>query len=164
VRGPQSRHRLQGPAAGPIADGDIYKKEKMLRIANANDIPALKAVRNSVQENALSDPANIVDSDYRWFVANPGVVLWEENGEVVGFSAADPRNGSIWALFVSPGYEGRGIGSALLARSCESLKSVGLQRAWLTTDPGTRAERFYLAAGWTAVGRKSNEVLFERTL
>ncbi|MGR9206349.1 GNAT family N-acetyltransferase [Rhizobium leguminosarum] len=58
----------------------------------------------------------------------------------------------------------KGIGSTLLAEACACLKSAGIGRAWLTTDPNTRAERFYRAAGWEHVGEKDNELLFERSL
>ncbi|MDC9835141.1 GNAT family N-acetyltransferase [Rhizobium binxianense] len=125
---------------------------------------ALKAVRSSVVENMLSDPTKVTDDDYDWYVANPGVAVWEENGDVVGFSAADPRNGNIWALFVAPGFERNGIGSILLAEARACLKAAGIGRAWLTTDPNTRAEKFYRAAGWEHVGEKDNELLFERSL
>jgi len=67
----------------------------MLRKAVPSDLLALKAVRSSVVENILSDPTKVTDDDYDLYVANPGVAVWEENGEVVGFSAADPRNGNI---------------------------------------------------------------------
>ena len=30
--------------------------------------------------------------------------------------------------------------------------AAGLDRLWLTTEPGTRAQRFYEAAGWTLAG------------
>ncbi|MGW9945880.1 hypothetical protein J2W92_001195 [Rhizobium leguminosarum] len=104
---------------------------------------ALKVVRSSVVENVLADPSKVTDHDYEWYVRNPGVAVWEEKGDVVGFSAADPRNGNIWALFIAPGFERKGIGSILLAEACACLKSAGIERAWLTTDPNTRAERFY---------------------
>ena len=32
------------------------------------------------------------------------------------------------------------------------LASRGLARLWLTTEPGTRAQRFYEAAGWRPDG------------
>ena len=32
------------------------------------------------------------------------------------------------------------------------LWSLGHARLWLTTSPGTRAERFYLALGWQVRG------------
>ncbi|NEK34659.1 GNAT family N-acetyltransferase [Rhizobium leguminosarum] len=136
----------------------------MLRKAVPSDLLALKAVRSSVVENMLSDPTKVTNDDYDRYVANPGVAVWEENGDVVSFSAADPRNGNIWALFVAPGFERKGIGSILLAEACACLKSAGIGRAWLTTDPNTRAEGFYRAAGWEHVGEKNNELLFERSL
>ncbi|RUM16951.1 GNAT family N-acetyltransferase [Rhizobium phaseoli] len=136
----------------------------MLRKAVVGDIAALKLVRSSVVENILSDPSKVTDDDYEWFVTNPGVAIWEEKGIIVGFSAADPRQGNIWALFVTLGFEGKGIGSRLLAEACSCLQSAGVERAWLTTDPSTRAERFYRAAGWEHVGEKDNELLFELSL
>ncbi|TBY61826.1 GNAT family N-acetyltransferase [Rhizobium leguminosarum bv. viciae] len=136
----------------------------MLRKAALTDLMALKAIRASVVENVLADPSRVTDTDYEWFVRNPGVSVWEEHGDVVGFSAADPRNGNIWALFVVPGFERNGIGSILLAETCAFLKSAGIGRAWLTTDPNTRAEKFYRAAGWEHVGEKDGELLFERSL
>lgn len=136
----------------------------MLRKAVASDLMALKVVRSSVVENVLAAPSKVTDHDYEWYVRNPGVAVWEEKGDVVGFSAADPRNGNIWALFIAPGFERKGIGSILLAEACACLKSAGIERAWLTTDPNTRAERFYRAAGWEHVGERGNELLFERSL
>ncbi|UIJ79122.1 GNAT family N-acetyltransferase [Rhizobium leguminosarum] len=136
----------------------------MLRKAIVQDIMELKFVRSSVFENILCDVSKVTDNDYEWFVKNPGVAVWEDNGVIVGFSAADPRDGSIWALFVAPGFEKKGIGSCLLAEACACLRSAGVERAWLSTDPSTRAERFYRAAGWEHVGEKDKELLFERLL
>ncbi|WP_064835057.1 GNAT family N-acetyltransferase [Rhizobium phaseoli] len=127
----------------------------MLRKAVVDDIAALKLVRSSVVENILGDPSKVTDAEYEWFVKNSGVAVWEEQGGIVGFSAADPRQGNIWALFVTPGFEGKGIGSRLLAEACFCLQSAGVERAWLTTDPRTRAERLYRAAGWEQVGDAS---------
>ncbi|NKM65313.1 GNAT family N-acetyltransferase [Rhizobium leguminosarum bv. viciae] len=136
----------------------------MLRQAIPSDVWALKSVRSSVVENVLADATRVTDDDYEWYVMNPGVAVWEVNSNVVGFSAADPRTGNIWALFVAPGFERQGIGSTLLAEACTCLKSAGIGRAWLTTDPNTRAEKFYRAAGWKHVGEKDGELLFERSL
>ncbi|MBY3441782.1 GNAT family N-acetyltransferase [Rhizobium laguerreae] len=136
----------------------------MLRKAVPSDLWALKSVRSSVVENVLGDSTRVTDDDYDWFVANPGVAVWEENGDVVGFSAADPRNGNIWALFVAPGFERKGIGTILLAEACACLKSADIGHAWFTTDPNTRVEKFYRAAGWEHVGEKDGELLFERSL
>lgn len=98
----------------------------------------------------------------RWYVENPGLFVWVENSKIVGFSAADPRNGSIFALFVEEAYEGRGIGQALLKRAIEVLNNAGCPRMWLTTWPGTRAERFYRRAGWPVTGIKDGNLVFEK--
>jgi GNAT superfamily N-acetyltransferase len=135
----------------------------LIRKATESDIPRIFEIRNNVRENKLSDPSRVTIEDTRWFVANPGIFVWEEDDQVVGFSAADPRNGNIWALFMHQAYERRGIGRALFERACEVLREAGFTRIWLTTDPGTRAEAFYRAAGWQVAGRKGGELLFEAT-
>ncbi len=134
----------------------------MLRRATERDIARIFEIRDSVRENRLNDPTKVTIDDVRWFIANPGLFVWEEHGRVVGFSAADPRNGSIWALFMDQAYEGRGIGKRLFARACAVLKEAGHGRFWLMTDPGTRAEAFYRAAGWRVVGHRGTELLLEK--
>lgn len=136
----------------------------MIRRATEADIPRINQIRHDVVENVLSDPSRVTIDHVRWFIANPGIFVWEEDGHIVGFSAADPRDGNIWALFMDRAYEGRGIGRALFERACGVLREAGCRRMWLTTDPGTRAEAFYRAAGWTMVGRRGSELLFETTV
>jgi hypothetical protein len=63
----------------------------LLRRATEHDIARIFEIRNSVRENRLNDPAKVTVDDVRWFIANPGIFLWEENAQVVGFSAADPK-------------------------------------------------------------------------
>jgi hypothetical protein len=42
------------------------------------------------------------------------------------------------------------------------LWSQGLEQLWLTTEPGTRAQAFYEAAGWQRAGRTDRgELRFE---
>ena len=63
--------------------------------------PRITEIRNTVKENVLLDPSRVTVADYKWFEQNPGVWVWEEDGLILGFSAADTRNGSIWALFMA---------------------------------------------------------------
>ena len=71
----------------------------------------------------------------------------------------------MWALFVDPAYERRGVGRRLHDEMVAWLSSAGVPRISLTTDPDTRAERFYRAAGWRRVGDAPNgEVRYERDL
>jgi GNAT superfamily N-acetyltransferase len=70
--------------------------------------------------------------------------------------------GSVWALFVIPEYERKGIGQALLLEVVSGFFDGTRNLLWLTTDPGTRAEHFYRAAGWHQVGTADNgELRFE---
>jgi hypothetical protein len=48
--------------------------------------------------NMLQDPSRVTFDGYQRFIANPGIFVWDKDGRIVGFSAADPRHGSIWAL------------------------------------------------------------------
>lgn len=65
------------------------------------------------------------------------------DGRILGSSATDTRDGTIWALFIDPDHEGRGIGRALLAKACDVLRQAGHRTATLGTEPGSRADRFY---------------------
>lgn len=136
-----------------------------LRKAQSPDIPRLMELRAAVRENRLTGPSRITAADYLRFIDTAAIWVWEDSAGILGFSAGDPRDGSIWALFVDPGFEGRGIGRALLQRACEALRAAGHRRAVLGTEPGTRAERFYLRNGWTRTGvRPNGEAAFEMAL
>src|SRR6185295_18991152 len=114
----------------------------MIRVATVSDIPRLVEIRGSVLENRLSDPIRVTIADYEWHIAHGPIHIWEEKGVIAVLSAGDPRDGSIWGLFVEPTYEGRGIGQALMAAACRSVADAGHTKAKLSTDAGTRAERF----------------------
>jgi ribosomal protein S18 acetylase RimI-like enzyme len=137
-----------------------------IRRARDEDHARITEIRNAVTENVLGDANRLlVDSDYPWFRDNPGVWVWEENGTILGFSAADTRNGSIWALFVAPGHERRGIGRALFGKACEVLRQDGHRTAWLTTEPESRAAGFYRAAGWQVIGSSpKGELIFHSSI
>lgn len=124
-----------------------------LRPARSADIPAMHRIRLAVRENRLSDPTRVTPADYVRYVEEAGV-SWvaELDGHVAGFGIADRASRSLWALFVDPAFEGRGAGRALLGQLTACLFQSGRGRINLSTEPGTRAERFYLAAGWERIG------------
>ena len=134
----------------------------MIRKAARVDVDRIMEIRASVRENKLSDPSRVTVEDVYWFIDNPGVFVWQEDRAIVGFSAADPRDGSIFALFVVEAYEGRGIGRTLFKRACDVLTDAGCPRMWLTTWPGTRAEQFYRKAGWRVTGVEHGSLVFEK--
>lgn len=135
------------------------------REAFVTDIPQMQIVRNSVIENTLSNPALIKDEDYIRFICNHGkgwVCEWE--GKLVGFAIVDLMNNNVWALFVLPEMEGRGIARQLQSSMLEWYFSKTKQTLWLGTAPQTRAEVFYKNSGWKAVGlHGADEIKFEMT-
>jgi len=137
------------------------KASGRIRRARPEDHARVTEIRNSVKENVLRDPGRVTVADYKWFERNPGVWVWEEDGRILGFSAADTRDGTIWALFIDPDHEGRGIGRALLAKACDVLREAGHRTATLGTEPGSRAERFYRQAGWIAlhIDKRGEQIL-----
>ena len=151
---------MRGGAAGGVSAGRaVFRvsaradvEAKTLRLAVAPDIDALIRIRGAVRENRLSDPSSVTRSDYDWFVEGRRVWLGEVGGQIAGFSAGDPRDGTIWALFVDPAFEGLGLGVELLAKACADLKADGYSRITLFTDPGTKASRLYQRLGWQEQG------------
>jgi ribosomal protein S18 acetylase RimI-like enzyme len=137
----------------------------MIRKAILSDIPRLVEIRGAVRENRLSDPGRVTLADYVWHIEHAPLFVWDDAGVIKGLAAGDPRDGSIWALFVDPAFEGQGIGQALIRAACASLAAAGHRVARLSTDPGTRAERFYLCNGWRPGGYTDRgEVVFVKEL
>ena len=133
-----------------------------IRRARHDERDRIAEIRFAVRENQLGDPALVTAEDYAWFTEYPGIWVWEEDGQIQGFSA---RDGTIWALFVEPSHERRGIGRALFEVACDTLRGAGHRTAMLTTEPGSRAERFYRAAGWKVVGNSTKgELIFRAVL
>lgn len=137
----------------------------MIRTAGHDDIHRIVAIRASVRENQLSDPSMVTAADVAWFVEHGPIHVWQDSKGVQGFAAGDPRDGSIWALFVDPAFEGQGIGQVLINAACDSLRQAGHRVATLRTGERTRAERFYVKNGWTAQGLDARgEVSFTKSL
>jgi GNAT superfamily N-acetyltransferase len=136
----------------------------MIRKAARADRPRISEIRLAVRENRLGQPEKVA-AVADWLFDHSIFWVWEEDGAIHGFSAADPRDGTIFALFVHPSYEGRGVGRALLPLAYDLLRESGYATATLTTEPGTRAERFYRRDGWTEVGRQDDgQIVFEKSL
>lgn len=133
------------------------------REAELSDIPRLQVIRAAVRENILSNPGLVTVPDYEEHITGPGRSwVCEEDGVILGFSSAHPQQRSIWALFLDPVHQRRGIGRELLDRAVAWLWShPDVDAIQLTTAPGTRADQVYRAAGWADVGRsRSGEVIF----
>jgi GNAT superfamily N-acetyltransferase len=129
-----------------------------IRVATADDMDQIFRVRTSVTENLLTfgelerrdiTPASVAAS----FLAQAKGWVAEQADQVVAFAIADRESKSIFALFVLPEFEGRGIGGRLLDLALLWLRQNGAERVWLTTAPQTRAAHFYERRGWVIVGR-----------
>ena len=138
----------------------------IFREALLNDIPQIQVVRHSVRENVLSDPALVTDRDCEEFLTVRGKGwVCEIDGTVVGFSIADLKDNNIWALFVDPVHEGKGIGRRLHKEMLDWYFTKTQQKVWLGTSPNTKAEKFYRKHGWKEVGTHGKEeIKFEMTI
>lgn len=137
----------------------------IFREATVNDIPQIQLVRNAVKENTLSDPSLVTDEDCESFLINRGRGwVCETQNKIVGFSIADLQDHNVWALFVHPAYEKKGIGKMLHDIMLNWYFSITTTTLWLGTSPHTRAEQFYRKAGWIENGvHGKNEIKFEMT-
>lgn len=135
----------------------------IFREALVSDIQQMQIVRNAVKENTLSNPALVTDADCEEYliVRGKGWVCVADDC-VVGFSTVDLKENNIWALFVHPDYEAKGIGKKLHYLMLKWYFDQTKKAVWLGTAPGTRAEKFYNHMGWKEVGKHgSKETKFE---
>ncbi len=116
-------------------------------------------IRTSVRENHMSveemaaigiTPASVIEmmaTTSRAWIASIG-------GRPAGFSMAIAPRATVFALFVHPDFEGRGIGARLLSEAEAWLFDQGCDEIWLdtSTTPDIRAHGFYLRQGWRAKG------------
>jgi GNAT superfamily N-acetyltransferase len=129
----------------------------IFRQANVADIPAIMDVRLSVKQNVLSNPEKITYQMYEDYLDKLGQGwVCEIDGKVVGFSYAIRTEHSIWALFVYPQFEGRGIGKRLLTLATDWLFESGAEKVVLATEANTQADKFYESQGWERGEMKDN--------
>jgi GNAT superfamily N-acetyltransferase len=135
------------------------------RQAVREDVPAMQVVRHLVKENVLSDPSLVTDADCIRYIEERGRGWVCYEGDcLTGFAIVDLQETSVWALFIDPDYEGRGIGKELHRIMMDWYFSQTKQTAWLSTAYNTRAERFYRMQGWTDAGPyNAKERKFEMT-
>lgn len=97
--------------------------------------------------------------DYRCYVAVAG----SEHGEVVGFADGGPARpgvegfgGEIFAIYLLPAMQGKGIGKRLLLELAAEMVDLGFVDAYLwVLATNTPARRFYEAMGGHEVARQS---------
>jgi GNAT superfamily N-acetyltransferase len=119
-----------------------------IRPMRSEDVPAAHSIRLRVRENQLSDPSVVTEQDYHDFMALD-TMSWvhELDGAITGFVMVDVEKRNLWALFVAPEYEGKGIGRTL-HDTMLAWYWTRAEKLRLSTGQGTRAEAFYLKAGY----------------
>jgi len=124
-------------------------------------VPTIFEIRTSVLENSATREALESEGITEEVVATElrthrcGWVA-EDSGTALGFSMANPRDGSVFALFVRPGFERRGCGGALLKSAVDWLFHRGFDQLCLEVGPQTRAHAFYRKRGWVETGLETN--------
>jgi GNAT superfamily N-acetyltransferase len=126
-----------------------------------NELGALYEIRHSVTENRLGSIVIPRDEVIRR-CCEGGAWICLDDGRAVAFSIASMHPVAMpWALFVRPSHEGRGIGQQLMAYSMDWFREQKASVVTLSTDPETRADRFYQRQGWTRGGvNAAGEVAF----
>lgn len=137
----------------------------IFREANIEDIKQIQEVRHSVKENVLSNPELVTNKDCKEFLTKRGKGwVCEVDKLIVGFAIADIEEDNIWALFLRPEFEGKGIGQQLHNLMLDWYFTNDKEKVWLGTSLHTRAEKFYRKMGWREVGKNGeDEIKFEMT-
>lgn len=147
-----------GNAAAPYA----------IRLAREADTDAIFEVRIAVRENVLTmaqlaELGVTPDSFREGLRTAPATWVAEEAGRILGFGSVEFDDGSVFALFVHPDAEGRGVGGALL-RVMEAELFARFPKIWLETDGASRAAAFYARQGWGVVAElEEGDVRMEKT-
>ena len=126
-----------------------------IRIAVPADVPCMFDVRTSVAENHMSVEAlarvGITPDSVTAMLSGDGRAwVAEEDGKIVAFSMADASDATVFAMFVHPGHEGKGLGRALMTEAEQWLFSQDCDEIWLLT--AGLATGFYQHLGWRNEG------------
>ncbi|CAM3145235.1 MULTISPECIES: GNAT family N-acetyltransferase [Pseudomonas] len=144
--------------------------ETLIRLATLADIDTVFAIRTAVRQNHLSHeqladlgitPQVLADS----IREAPCIWVAQVNGVLAAFSMVDLAEGEVFAMFVLPAYEGRGLGRRLMAVA-EAALFERHDSVFLVTDgrDEIRANGFYQRLGWSKVGQvDGDDVRYEKS-
>lgn len=126
-----------------------------IRLATVNDIETIFDIRTSVKENHLSHTQlaelGITTATIKDLIQDTSCVwVAELKDHVRGFAIADQGEGCIFAMFVHPDFEAKGIGAALLKKAEDFLFQY-FQEIYLETEQKSRAYEFYIRHAWQIV-------------
>lgn len=124
-----------------------------IRPAETAEVAGIFSVRATVNENTLSvaelaDMGITPESVTAMIDAELCAWVAVEGDTVVGFSMIDQEEGSLFAVFVRPSHEGRGVGRSLV-NEAEKQLFARHTTCCLETGGTTRAAGFYRRLGWS---------------
>ncbi|MDJ0973179.1 MAG: GNAT family N-acetyltransferase [Planctomycetota bacterium] len=133
------------------------------RAATHDDAPAgVRVLRRSITELCTADHQNDAETIETWlsnktedrfaaWVDRPDayLVVAEADAEVVGVGMLG-TDGQVRLCYVLPGYQGRGVGRALMDALETQARAWGVTRLTLESSLGARA--FYRRAGYVPCG------------
>jgi len=142
-----------------------------IRVATEADVESLFDIRTSVLENhqsraGLARVGVTPDSVAQMLHSSSRAWIASERKQDVAFSMADASDATVFAMFVRPAFEGRGLGRILMKRAEEWLFEQGCVEIWLLTDANrdVRANGFYRHLGWDDAGiQQDGQVKFTKT-
>lgn len=129
-----------------------------VRRARSADVDAIFDIRTSVTQNHLTHEQLLemgISQDVVTETLESAECGWiaEVDGQPAAFAIVDFEDASVFALFVKPSFEGRGLGNLLMDKA-EKVLFASHETIWLETDasPDIRANGFYQKRNWIAVG------------
>ncbi len=124
----------------------------LIRPARRADVASLFQVRTSVRENRLTREEMLalgITEESVGGMIEHARCAWVavDEGKTVGFSMIIPEEACLFAAFILPDYEGKGVGKKLVAEAEQALFKQH-QTIWLETGKKSRAAGFYRHLGW----------------
>ena len=136
------------PATAGDSETIVQLVREAWRAANENRLPG-DTVAKLAQSSRL---AGFVASEWQ------SVRVAEKDGQIIGVVGVNPA-GVIWMLYVMPGFQGCGVGSALYDNAIGAMKQAGSRKALLEVlASNENAVAFYRARGWVPEGRRTEHI------
>ena len=133
-----------------------------MRLAQASDLDTVVALTNeayAVYETVLDGPPIPVTEDYVPHIARGNVWLLELEGKAAGLIVieTEPDHLLIFSVVVADEFQGRGLGSRLMAWAETLAKKAGFDALRLYTNARmTRNIAIYEGMGYREIRRRSN--------